>query len=153
MCVIVVIGIKGMRYHNLVCKTDQWDCFTHRYSDSLYLLKAKLKCHYRAGTWNQELLQSPLRSTAYWIVPHCLFSVVSYWTLNHRGGIIHSELDTITWIINQCPTDWHSGQSDGDIFSIEVSFYQNDSPMYHVDIKLARSIIIQFPFSLIICLV
>ena len=37
--VIVATEIKGVCYHNLVRKADQWDCFTLRSSDSLYLLK------------------------------------------------------------------------------------------------------------------
>ena len=39
MTTSVATGIKGVCYHNLVCKADQWDCFTLRSSGSLYLLK------------------------------------------------------------------------------------------------------------------
>ena len=39
MHAIVATGIKGVCHHNLVCKADQWGCFTLRSSGKLYLLK------------------------------------------------------------------------------------------------------------------
>ena len=38
MATSVATGVKGVCYHNLVCKADQWDCFTLGSSGSLYLL-------------------------------------------------------------------------------------------------------------------
>ena len=35
----VTTGVKVVYYHNLVCKADQWDCFSLRSVSSLYLLK------------------------------------------------------------------------------------------------------------------
>ena len=35
-------GVKGVHYHNIVYKADQWDYFTFRSSDSVYLLKSIL---------------------------------------------------------------------------------------------------------------
>ena len=37
----VTTGIKGVYHHCLVCKTDQWGCFTPWSSAKLYLLKYK----------------------------------------------------------------------------------------------------------------
>lgn len=37
--VIMDSRIKGVCYHNLFSKDDQWDCFTLRSLGSLYLLK------------------------------------------------------------------------------------------------------------------
>ena len=34
--IIVATGIKGVCYHNLVCKDGQWGCFTLISSGSLY---------------------------------------------------------------------------------------------------------------------
>jgi hypothetical protein len=39
----------------------------------------------RAGTWRQELMQSPWRSTAYWLAHQGLLSLLSYRTQNHRS--------------------------------------------------------------------
>jgi hypothetical protein len=45
----------------------------------------------RAETWWQGLMQEPWRGAAYWLVPHCLFSLLSYRTQNYhpRGVTVH----------------------------------------------------------------
>jgi len=39
---------------------------------------------HRAGTWSQELMQSPWRSAAYWLALHGLLSLLSYRTQNYK---------------------------------------------------------------------
>ena len=44
-CVIMATEIKGMCYHTLVCKANQWNCFTLKSSGSLFI-KIQWKCQY-----------------------------------------------------------------------------------------------------------
>ena len=45
----------------------------------------------RAGTWRQELIQTPWRGAAYWIAPPGMFSLLSYRTQDYqpRDGTTH----------------------------------------------------------------
>lgn len=48
----------------------------------------------QAGTWRQGLMQRPWWSSAYWLAPHDIVSLLSYRNQDHqsRDGIIHDGL-------------------------------------------------------------
>jgi hypothetical protein len=68
-----------------------------------------------AGTWRQELKQSPQRSAAYWLVPQGFLSLLSYTTQDHspRSDTTHSGLGPPASVLNQ-----ETGQSDGGKLSV-----------------------------------
>lgn len=79
----------------------------------------------RTEAWRQELVQKPWRTTAYWLVLHCLLiwpSSPSTQDHQARSGTAQSELEPPISIISQekCTTALATGQSGGDIFLIEV---------------------------------
>jgi hypothetical protein len=45
---------------------------------------SQVRNSHRAGTWRQELMPRPWRGAAYWLVPHGLFSLLSYRTQDHQ---------------------------------------------------------------------
>lgn len=96
----------------------------------------------RAGTWMQELMQRPWRSTAYWIAPHDLLSLLSYTTQCHqpRDGTTLHGMRPATSNINQKITLQACLQANLMRALLKYSSISwGTSRLYQVDIKLTST--------------
>ena len=86
---------------------------------------------HRAGTWRQELVQRPWRSTLYWPASPDLLSLLSYRTQNQtRGGTTHNGLDhpkSFTNYDNYSCISWRHFPTLGSFLSGASSLCQVDT--------------------------
>jgi hypothetical protein len=64
----------------------------------------------KTGTWRQELMQRPWRSSAYWIASLGLFSLFSYGSQGYQpmDGITHDVPSHLRSLIEKMPYSWVS---------------------------------------------
>ena len=57
------------------------------------------------GTWRQDWMQRPWKGAAYWLIPHGLFSLLSYRTQDHqpRNGPSHNGLGPLLSVTKKMP--------------------------------------------------
>lgn len=76
----------------------------------------------KVGTWKQELKHRLWKSATYWLIPHGLLHLLTFYTAqDHLARVVPL---TVTWAFShqslmKMPTDLSIGQC-GDIFSIEI---------------------------------